>query len=188
MVVVVICMLNFLIAIVSDSYNYIMEREKFAYIERREQISYAGMYEITSDEQIEAVILATKLNIDSDDQWEGVTKNIKKQISKLEANNVHRFASLKREIVSQTKHVENVISQKFKLQEKEKHAELQMQRVSFNRGDTMDTTQLNDAVKEVQEDLQIMKDKQDEILNLLKGMKGEPVSPVDASSMQANNE
>ena len=52
----------------------------------------------------------------------------------------------------------------------------------------MDTTQLNDAVKEVQEDLQIMKDKQDEILNLLKGMKGEPVSPVDASSMQANTE
>ena len=43
-------MLNFLIAIVSDSYNYIMEREKFAYIERREQISYAGMYEITAEE------------------------------------------------------------------------------------------------------------------------------------------
>jgi len=112
-IIVVICMLNFLIAIVSDSYNFIMEREKIARIERREQISYAGMYEITSDEQIEAVILATKLNTDSDDladQWEGVTKNIKRQISKLEANNVHRFASLKREIVSQTKHVENVIS------------------------------------------------------------------------------
>jgi len=52
----------------------------------------------------------------------------------------------------------------------------------------MDTTQLNEAVKEVQEDLNEMKLKQDEMLNLLKGMRGEPLSPVDASSMQANNE
>ena len=39
-VLIVICMLNFLIAIVSDSYNFVMESEKMSQITRRQFISY----------------------------------------------------------------------------------------------------------------------------------------------------
>ena len=39
-VLIVICMFNFLIAIVSDSYNFVMESEKMSQITRRQFISY----------------------------------------------------------------------------------------------------------------------------------------------------
>lgn len=39
-VLIVICMLNFLIAIVSDSYNFVMESEKLSQITRRQAITH----------------------------------------------------------------------------------------------------------------------------------------------------
>ena len=45
-VVIVICALNFLIAIVSDSYNQINEREQLSQIESREDICTTTMYEV----------------------------------------------------------------------------------------------------------------------------------------------
>ena len=76
--VVVICMLNFLIAIVSDSYNFIVEREEMAKIERQEEISYVSLYDnIDEDEHIYAIVLASDFQSNKQNDWEGATKVIK---------------------------------------------------------------------------------------------------------------
>lgn len=60
--IVVICMLNFLIAIVSESYAYIIDTEQLQAIQRREQICLAGMYDVNNNQIIDAIFMATKLN------------------------------------------------------------------------------------------------------------------------------
>lgn len=76
--VVVICMLNFLIAIVSDSYNYIVEREEMAKIERQEEISYVSLYDnIDEDEHIYAIVFASDFQSQKGSDWEGATKVLK---------------------------------------------------------------------------------------------------------------
>ena len=74
---IVICMLNFLIAIVSESYAYIVEAEQLQAIQRREAICLAGMYDI-KDTSIDAIFMATRIRAQGVDEWDGMAKSIKK--------------------------------------------------------------------------------------------------------------
>lgn len=88
-IIIVICMLNFLIAIVSDSYNYIVEREQLAAIERQEEIAYDSLYDTSFDSDIYSMIIASDFRVLASSAWEGATKVLKKRIKKLE-NAVHK--------------------------------------------------------------------------------------------------
>ena len=91
-VLIVICMLNFLIAIVSDSYAFVMESEKMSYIRRREHIVYQNMYQADEHDNVYDLVLATNLDLQPADgeDWEGVTRTLKKLVANIERNNQFR--------------------------------------------------------------------------------------------------
>ena len=89
-VLLVICMLNFLIAIVSDSYNWIQENQKVQRIERQETINMEAIYNSVNsdgkgeDEGIDVIQMYSDLSNEEDTEWEGTTRVIKKCIKDLE--------------------------------------------------------------------------------------------------------
>ena len=81
--VIVICMLNFLIAIVSDSYANIMENDKRTQLEGRNTMSAELMQEMgfleIFNKPITGIILATDTSGESE-IWQGMAKTLKKKI------------------------------------------------------------------------------------------------------------
>ena len=72
--------LNFLIAIVSQSYERIMDRQTEAIIESRDDLNlqYCRETNMMSDKDVMAVILRTAKEMGADSEWDGVSQNIKK--------------------------------------------------------------------------------------------------------------
>ena len=81
----VILALNFLIAIVSQSYESIMDRQEEAIILSKSELNmeYTRQVDPNSGMDVEMIVLATKLGRDrksKDGQWSGLSQNIKDDV------------------------------------------------------------------------------------------------------------
>lgn len=73
--VLVIFALNFLIAIVSQSYESIMDRQQEAIIKSRSELNQECMQELNpeKDKEVEILVLQTSVNFNADSEWDGVS-------------------------------------------------------------------------------------------------------------------
>ena len=82
----VIMALNFLIAIVSQSYESIMDRQLEAIVESHCDLNLQCMQELNprSEEEILYIVLRTTIDVGVDGSWDGITQNLKKSNRKIE--------------------------------------------------------------------------------------------------------
>ena len=82
----VIMALNFLIAIVSQSYESIMDRQLEAIVESHCDLNLQCMQELNprSEEEILYIVLRTTIGVGADGSWNGVTQTVKKDLRKIE--------------------------------------------------------------------------------------------------------
>lgn len=78
-------MLNYLIAIVSDSYSYIIENEPMAILKSREEQNAEFRREgnFDTDKSIDIIVVSSILSELAGAEWQGMSKSIKKRIGKL---------------------------------------------------------------------------------------------------------
>ena len=78
--------LNFLIAIVSQSYESVMDRQLEAIVESHCDLNLQYMQEINlrSEEEILYILLRTTLDVGVDGSWDGITQTLKKSNRKIE--------------------------------------------------------------------------------------------------------
>ena len=92
-------LLNYLIAIVSDTYNNIIENEKMAFLTSREDLNCEFMKEESTSENmqktVELLVFASINDASGDAEWEGMGKSIKKQITKLTKSMTHNSIEMK---------------------------------------------------------------------------------------------
>lgn len=81
----VILALNFLIAIVSQSYEHIMSRQQEAIIMSRSELNMEYAKQVNPDAKcdIEMLILATNIGEKNQNEWAGLTQNIKTEVRKV---------------------------------------------------------------------------------------------------------
>lgn len=95
--VYLIFLLNFLIAIVSDSQASIVEQEQMTILQGREEQNHEFFMEHLTEadynQSIEAIVFATKLDDSADGEWVGITQTIKKFIRKVDEGNKARLES-----------------------------------------------------------------------------------------------
>ena len=104
-VVMIIFFTNYLIAIVSDSYAYIMENEKMAEIEGQDElnnelialVSTMGAEAVKTP--ISYVIMATNLT-EEENEWGGIAKTIKKKIVNTQHEALKRDEKNREEIMN----------------------------------------------------------------------------------------
>ena len=88
--VLVLMSLNFLIAIFSQSYESIMDRQIEAIIESKIELNQECLQELNNldDEEMQAdvdiIVMQTAVNINADSEWDGVAQTIKKSLVKVQ--------------------------------------------------------------------------------------------------------
>ena len=82
----VIMALNFLIAIVSQSYESVMDRQLEAIVESHCDLNLQCMQELNprSDLEILFIVLRTIIDVGVDGSWDGITQTLKKSNRKIE--------------------------------------------------------------------------------------------------------
>ena len=80
--------LNFLIAIFSQSYESIMDRQIEAIIESKIELNQECLQELNNleDEEVQAdvdiIVMQTAINLNADSEWDGIAQTIKKSLVK----------------------------------------------------------------------------------------------------------
>lgn len=99
-VLFVIYLLNYLIAIVSDSYSHVTENQAEAILLGRLDLNGEHLKSLWSkpDKDIEMIMMATCINTNDSSAWEGVAKSIKRKIGETNRIIEQRFAHLTRMI------------------------------------------------------------------------------------------
>lgn len=84
----VILALNILIAIVSQSYESVMDRQQAAIIQNRMYLNQQCLQEwnLDADENIEIVVLQTAKKADAGSEWDGFSQAIKKDLKRIKAD------------------------------------------------------------------------------------------------------
>ena len=88
--VLVLMSLNFLIAIFSQSYESIMDRQIEAIIESKIELNQECLQELNNldDEEmqtdVDIIVMQTAVNINADSEWDGVAQTIKKSLVKVQ--------------------------------------------------------------------------------------------------------
>ena len=82
--------LNFLIAIFSQSYESIMDRQIEAIIESKIELNQECLQELNNlnDEDVQAdvdiIVMQTTINLNADSEWDGIAQTIKKSLVKVQ--------------------------------------------------------------------------------------------------------
>jgi len=85
--VLVLMALNFLIAIFSQSYESIMDRQIEAIIESNIALSQECLQELIYDDEevqteVDVIVMQTAVNLNTDSEWDGIAQTIKKSLGK----------------------------------------------------------------------------------------------------------
>lgn len=95
--IVVICMLNFLIAIVSDSYGWIIENEKAQRIEQQEFQNTKSLNEgYQLNEAFDVIYMYTDLSNGKSNEWDSTSRIINKSINDLELKQSKRHTEVEK--------------------------------------------------------------------------------------------
>ena len=85
--VLVLMALNFLIAIFSQSYESIMDRQIEAIIESNIALSQECLQELIHDDEevqteVDVIVMQTAVNLNANSEWDGIAQTIKKSLGK----------------------------------------------------------------------------------------------------------
>ena len=95
--------LNFLIAIFSQSYESIMDRQIEAIIESKIELNQECLQELNNlaDEEVQAdvdiIVMQTAINLNADSEWDGIAQTIKKSLVKVQVQAEANQNELKKE-------------------------------------------------------------------------------------------
>ena len=96
--------LNFLIAIFSQSYESIMDRQIEAIIESKIELNQECLQELNNldDEDVQAdvdiIVMQTTTNLNADSEWDGIAQTIKKSLVKVQVQAEANQKELKKEL------------------------------------------------------------------------------------------
>jgi len=96
--------LNFLIAIFSQSYESIMDRQIEAIIESKIELNQECLQELNNldDEEVQAdvdiIVMQTAINLNADSEWDGIAQTIKKSLVKAQVQAEANQKELKKEL------------------------------------------------------------------------------------------
>ena len=81
--------LNFLIAIFSQSYESIMDRQIEAIIESSIELNQECLQELVHDNldvqaEVDVIVMQTAVNLNADSEWDGIAQTIKKSLGKVQ--------------------------------------------------------------------------------------------------------
>ena len=79
--------LNFLIAIFSQSYESIMDRQIEAIIESKIELNQECLQELNNLEvqaDVDIIVMQTAINLNADSEWDGIAQTIKKSLGKVQ--------------------------------------------------------------------------------------------------------
>lgn len=102
--------LNYLIAIVSDTYQNITENKALAVRDGQHTLNgdYLRSTSERHEEEIEMLVMATKISQDMDQEWNGVTKSIKKRIGESEKSIKKLVHKVKSEVEETKEQIEDL--------------------------------------------------------------------------------
>jgi DNA replication protein DnaD len=95
--------LNFLIAIFSQSYESIMDRQIESIIESKIELNQECLQELNNldDEEVQAdidiIVMQTAINFNADSEWNGIAQTIKKSLDKVQKKIEANQKELKKE-------------------------------------------------------------------------------------------
>jgi hypothetical protein len=103
--------LNFLIAIFSQSYESIMDRQIEAIIESTIELNQECLQELVHDNvdvqaEVDVIVMQTAVNLNADSEWDGIAQTIKKSLGKVQTE----VEDVKNKLTVQNAKLDNILA------------------------------------------------------------------------------